>query len=80
MIGHRDCGLTESAGFIHEVAESGSSIQHRVLGVDVQVDELVLTHESCLPSPPSLSADGDGRAPLNPTPRRAVSSGRQADP
>ncbi|SIJ37740.1 Uncharacterised protein [Mycobacteroides abscessus subsp. abscessus] len=73
MVGRRDGRHPRGLRRRHEVAEAGRPVEHRVLGVDVEMDEIVVRHG--LPSlgcgpvcPPSLDHAGDTAEVISATP------------
>ena len=55
MVGHCDGRHTETAGLGHQIVESSSTIEHRVLGMYVKMDEFVRRHSD----PPPVTVNGD---------------------
>ncbi len=73
VIGHRQRRHAELLAAGEQVGQPGRAVEHRVLGVDVEVDERIVPRDSLPAGPslvipsPALSADamqGSGLAPL----------------
>src|SRR5699024_8092251 len=71
VIGDRQSLLPNPGGFCYEVLDARSAVQHRVLGVDVEVDEVVSSPGSHDPKSRSLTT-GSGAVGMAVHVRRRV--------
>ena len=55
VVGHCDGRHTKTTGLHHQIVESSSTVEHRVLGMYVKMDEFVRCHSD----PPPVTVNGD---------------------